>query len=110
MNKKEKAKTMLLAMNLISSEYNPFEGMTFEEMIMAVDPKIMDYCFALTIEIRKLLSEGYAEDEILALIEELKFNIEENISEKEAQFLKKDAKKTLKLMINNKQKENDIYE
>jgi len=52
MNKNEKAKTMLFAMNLISSEYNPFCGMTFEEMLMATDTKMMDNSLWLTIEIR----------------------------------------------------------
>ena len=110
MDKNEKVKRILIGMSLISSEYSPFQGHTLEEMMMAIDTKIMDYTLWLTIEIRKLLEEGYTEEEITALIEELKFDIDENINEKEAKYIKKDAKKTLKLMLKNQKKENDIYE
>ena len=53
---------------------------------------------------------GYEYCKLLEIVPDYILGDFDSISEKEAQFLKKDAKKTLKLMINNKQKENDIYE
>lgn len=98
----------LFGMSLImSSDYNMFKGLTFDEMLMAIDQKIMNITLGITFEIRELLEQGYTEKEIINLIHNIKFDDEDNINEKEADYIKKDAKKTLRLIINNKEKEND---
>lgn len=98
----------LLGMAMVmSSEYNPFRGLSFEEMIMAMDDKIMNITLGITFEIRELIEKGYSEEDIIDMIQNIKFDNEDNISDKEAEYIKKDAKKTLKLIIDNKEKEND---
>lgn len=95
---------MMMNMN---SEYNMFNDLTFDEMILAMDERIMSITLGLTFEIRELIDNGYSYEQIYDLIQNIKFEEEENISEREAEYIKKDAKKTLKLIINNKEKEND---
>lgn len=98
---------MMMSMN---SEYNMFSGLTFDEMLMAMDEKIMNITLGITFEIRELLDKGYSEEEIIDMIKNIHFDDEENINLEEAEFIKKDAKKTLRLIINNKEKEIDKYE
>lgn len=95
---------------LMSSDYNIFSGLSFDEMIMAMDHKIMSITLGLTFEIRELIENGYSEEEILDMIKNIRFDNDDNVSDKEAEYIKKDAKKTLKLIINNKKEENDKYE
>lgn len=110
MNKDGLAAYMLGMIMNINSEYNMFSGLTFDEMLMAMDEKIMDITLGLTFEIRELIDEGYSYEEIYNLIQDIKFKEDINISESEAEYIKKDAHKTLKLIMDNKEKENDIYE
>jgi len=107
MNNNEKIAYLLEAIMSMTSEYNMFYGLTFDEMLMSMDKKIMNITLGIALEIRELLEEGYSESQILELIQNIKFESEDNISEEEANYIKKDAKKTLKLIINNKEKEND---
>lgn len=95
---------MIISMNC---EYNMLSGLTLDEMIIAMDEKIMDITLGLAFEIRELIEKGYSYEQIYNLIQNIKFDNEDNISDKEAEYIKKDAKKTLKLIINNKEKEND---
>ena len=95
---------MMMAMN---SEYNIFKGLTLEEMIMAMNEKIMSISLGLTFEIRELVDKGYSYEEIYDLIQDIKFNEEDDVSDKELEYIKKDAHKTLKLIIDNREKEND---
>ena len=95
---------MIMSMN---SEYNMLSGLTLDEMLIAIDEKIMNITLGLTFEIRELIEKGYSYEQIYNLIQDIKFDNEENISEREAEYIKKDAKKTLKLIIDNKEKEND---
>lgn len=107
MNKFEKEFYAFSMAMLMSSDYNIFSGLSFEEMLMAMDHKIMSITLGLTFEIRELLEKGYSEEQIISLIQNIKFDDEDNVSDREAEYIKKDAKKTLKLIINNKEKEND---
>lgn len=107
MNKFEKEFYAFSMAMLMSSDYNIFSGLSFEEMLMAMDHKIMSIALGLTFEIRELLEKGYSEEQIISLIQNIKFDDEDNVSDREAEYIKKDAKKTLKLIINNKEKEND---
>ena len=91
----------------INSEYNMLSGFSLDEMLIAIDEKIMNITLGLTFEIRELIDKGYSYEQIYNLIQDIKFNDEDNISDKEADYIKKDAKKTLKLIIDNKEKEND---
>ena len=95
---------MMMSMN---SEYNMFNNLTLDEILIAMDEKIMSITLGLTFEIRELIDKGYTYEQIYNLIQDIKFDDEENISEREAEYIKKDAKKTLKLIMNNKEKEND---
>lgn len=95
---------MIMSMN---SEYNVFRGLTFDEMLIASDERIMNMTLGLTFEIRELIDEGYSYQQIYDLIQDIKFNDDENISDREAEYIKKDARKTLKLIMDNKEKEND---
>ena len=91
----------------INSEYNVFKGLTLEEMIMAMNEKIMSISLGLTFEIRELVDKGYSYEQIYDLIQDIKFDEEDNVSDKELEYIKKDAHKTLKLILDNKEKEND---
>ena len=95
---------MLFSMN---SEYNMFSGLTLDEMVMAMDEKIMSITLGLTFEIRELIEKGYSYEQIYSMIQDVKFNDEDNVSDRELEYIKKDAHKTLKLILNNKEKEND---
>ena len=95
---------MMMAMN---SEYNMFKGLTLEEMVMAMDEKIMSITLELTFEIRELIDKGYSYEQIYDLIQDIKFNEEDNVSDRELEYIKKDAHKTLKLILNNREEEND---
>ena len=107
MNKFEKEFYAFSMAMLMSSDYNMFSGLSFEEMIMAMDHKIMSITLGITFEIRELIEKGYSYEEIYELIQNITFDKEDNVSDREAEYIKKDAKKTLKLIINNKKKEND---
>ena len=91
----------------INFEYNMLSGFSLDEMLIAIDEKIMNITLGLTFEIRELIDKGYSYEQIYNLIQDIKFNDDENISDKEADYIKKDAKKTLKLIMDNKEKEND---
>lgn len=107
MNKFEEGIYLLGMAMCMSSDYNMFKGLSLEEMVMAMDHKIMSMTLGLTFEIRELVDKGYTYEQIYNLIQEIKFDEEDNISVREAEYIKKDARKTLKLIINNKEKEND---
>ena len=95
---------MMMSMN---SEYNMFNSLSFEEMVMAMDEKIMSITLGLTFEIRELIDKGYSYEQIYNLIQDIKFDDYDNVSDRELEYIKKDAHKTLKLIFNNKEKEND---
>ena len=95
---------MMMSMN---SEYNIFNGLTLDEMVMATNEKIMSITLGLTFEIRELIDKGYSYEQIYNLIQDIKFDEEDNVSDRELEYIKKDAHKTLKLILNNKEKEND---
>ena len=107
MNRFEKEFYAFSMAMLMSSEYNIFNGLSFDEMIMAMDHKIMSITLGLTFEIRELIEKGYSYEQIYELIQNINFDEEDNVSEREAEYIKKDARKTLKLIMNNKEKEND---
>ena len=107
MNKDWLAAYILGMMMSMDSEYNMFNNLTLNEMIIAMDEKIMSITLGLTFEIRELIDKGYSYEQIYNLIQDIKFNEEENVSEREAEYIKKDANKTLKLIMDNKEKEND---
>ena len=91
----------------INSEYNMLSGLSLDEMLIAIDEKIMNITLGLTFEIRELIEKGYSYEQIYNLIQDFKFDNEDNISDIEKEYIKKDARKTLKLIINNKEKEID---
>ena len=98
---------LLGMMMSINSEYNMFKGLTLEEMVIAMDEKIMSITLRLTFEIRELIDKGYSYEQIYNLIQDIKFDEEDSVSDKELEYIKKDARKTLKLIIDNNEKEID---
>ena len=108
MNKK--ANLLLgLVINMINTD-PIYKEKSLEDILMYSNEKVSDITFGLTLEIRSLLENGYTEEEILASIEKLIFNKEDNLTEEEEKFIKKDAVKTLKLINKNKERGYDIYE
>ena len=104
MNKFEEEIYLLSMAMVMSSEYNMFRGLSFDEMLIAMDEKIMSITLKLTFEIRELVDNGYSYEQIYNLIQDIKFSEEDNISGRELEYIKKDAHKTLKLIINNKER------
>ena len=95
MNKDGLAGYLLGMMMSMNSEYNMFNNLTLDEMIMAMDEKIMSITLWITLEIRELIDRGYSYQQIYNLIQDIKFDEEENISEREAEYIKKMLKKHL---------------
>ena len=94
---------------IVNGEYGSYDNI--EEMLIASKEKIQDLDFAITLEIRELIEKGYTEEQIYNLIQNIKFNEEDNINVKEEEYLKKNASKTLiKIKNNLKEKENDKNE
>ena len=94
---------------IVNGKYGGYDDI--EEMLIASKENIQDLDFAIALEIRMLLDDGYSEEEIYDLIQNIKFNEEDNLSVKEEEYLKKSASKTLiKIKNNIKEKENDLYE
>ena len=104
---RERLLAYALGMMSMNSEYNIFNGLTLDEMVMAIDEKNMSITLGLTFEIRELIDKGYSYEQIYSLIQGIKFDEEDNVSERELEYIKKDAHKTLKLILNNKEKENE---
>ena len=55
----------------INSEYSMFSGLTLDEMIMAMDEKIMNITLGITFEIRELIDKGYSYEQIYNLIQDI---------------------------------------
>ena len=91
-NSKEKLFLLGMAMTM-SSDYNMFKGLTFDEMLIAMDEKIMNMTLKITFEIRELVDKGYSYEEIYNLIQNIKFDSEDNVSDKEAEYIKKEKMK-----------------
>ena len=80
-------------------------GMDYDldDILIGSNPKIFSYSNSLLFEILDLLDKGYTEEEIIRLIDNCKF--ENDLNNEEKEYLKKDAKKTLKKVINNRKGE-----
>jgi len=111
MNKKEKLAlaSRLLAFSQVVKPFSKEEYM-LEEIIFLNNKKVMDMSIRMILEIRELINEGYLEDEIIEMIENIEFHKEDNFTNEEKEFLKKDAIKSLKRIITNQNKGEDIYE
>ena len=84
----------LFALNCaLNSSY----GESFEDIIYMSREHIRDLSISLILEIRELEEKGYTYEEILNMINECNFE-EYNLSDDERNFLKRDAKKTLKIV------------
>lgn len=87
--------------NELSSE-SPFDFLYY------MDDKIMSISMGIICDIHDLIDKGYTEERIINLIENIKFKEEDNLSEEEQNFIKKDAVKTLRLIKRNINKGEDI--
>lgn len=94
---KDRVLAEILAFNAIISEAS---GYNLEEIYYLSNPKIMDYSVSIILEIHELLDKGYSYDEILEMIEDI--NLKKELEEDEVFFLKKDARKSLKLIYERK--------
>lgn len=100
-------KLLLVSMLFRDSDYD-----TIEDIIYSIEnEKIMEIRLSLTMEIIELYEElGYSYDEIVDMIEKVNF-VDDNLTDDEKEYLKKDAKKVLNIRKKiNKKKENDKYE
>lgn len=81
------------------------EGYSLDDILLGSNPKIFDYSNRLLFEIFDLLEDGYSEEDIIRLINECKFDGVNDLNDDEKDYLRSDAKKTLKKIINNRKGE-----
>lgn len=72
-------------------------GDSLDDIIYMSKDYIRDISISLIFEIRELEEQGYTYEEIFEMINKCDFN-EYNLSDDEKIFLKRDAKKTLKIV------------
>ena len=96
MSNSEKILAQFFAINsLINGSYSQ----NLEELIYMSNEDVRDLSISLILEIRQLEEEGYTYEEILNLINECDFS-KYDLKDDEKDFLKRDAKKTLKIVYN----------
>ena len=93
LNGKEKLISETLA---LVSALSSYFGYTLEETYYLSKEKIMSISISLICEICDLIDKGYTYEEIEALITNAKFE-DLDLSSDEIAFLRRDAKKTLKI-------------
>ena len=76
-----------------------------DDIFIGSNPKIMSYSNSLLFEILELLDKGYTEENIIRIINECEFNGVNDLNNEKKNYLKSDAKKTLKKIINNRKGE-----
>lgn len=76
-----------------------------DDIFIGSNPKIFDYSNKLLFEMLDLLEDGYSEEDIIRLINECEFNGINDLNKEEKNYLKSDAKKTLKKIVNNRKGE-----
>lgn len=76
-----------------------------DDILIGSNPKIFNYSNRLLFEIYDLLEDGYSEEDIIRLINDCEFNGIDDLNDEEKNYLKNDAKKTLKKIINNRKGE-----
>ena len=81
------------------------EEYSLDDIFIGSNPKIFDYSNKLLFEIFDLLEDGYSEEDIIRLINECKFDGVNDLDDNEKNYLRNDAKKTLKRIINNRKGE-----
>lgn len=101
MNNKEKIMLETLCLAICESS-----GYTLEEMWYLSNEKIMNQSVQLICEISDLIEQGYTYDEINEAIENAKFE-ELDLNEEEKSFLRRDAKKILKIKFKQKGDKNN---
>ena len=80
-------------------------GYDLDDIFIGSNPKIFDYSNRLLFKILELLDKGYNEEDIIRMINEYEFNGINDLNDEEKNYLKNDAKKTLKKIINNRKGE-----
>lgn len=101
----DELKELFMAFPIVSAICNA-SGYSLEEMYYLSDEKMMNNSIKLICEICDLIEEGYTYDEINEAIENATFD-DLDLSESEKSFLRKDAKKTLKIKFNKGDKNNE---
>lgn len=76
-----------------------------DDILIGSNPKIFDYSNRFLFDILDLLDKGYSEEDIIRLINDCEFNGINDLNNEEKNYLKSDAKKTLKKIINNRKGE-----
>lgn len=80
-------------------------GYDLDDIFIGSNPKIFNYSNRFLFEILELLDKGYDEEDIIRMINEYEFNGINDLNDEEKNYLKNDAKKTLKKIINNRKGE-----
>lgn len=101
----DELKELFMAFPIVSAICNA-SGYSLEEMYYLSDEKIMNQSVQLICEISDLIEQGYTYDEINEAIENTKFE-ELDLNEEEKSFLRRDAKKTLKIKYKQKGDKNN---
>lgn len=98
-----KEKLLFQTLGIISSISGG--GYSLDDIFIGSNPKIFDYSNRLMFEIFELLDKGYTEEDIIGMINECEFNGIDDLNDDEKDYLRSDAKKTLKKIINNRKGE-----
>ena len=100
-------------LSLITS-FGSMNDNTYSDMLLFYDEKLMSYQVSLVMDIDELLDRGYSKEEIINII--ISCNFMENdpeLSEKEAEYLRKEALRLLdiryKLYLEEKNKKTKKY-
>lgn len=72
-------------------------GYSFDDMYYLSDPKMMNISVSLIMEIRDLKDKGYTYEEIFDLVQSMDLS-QDNLTEDEYSFIKRDAVKNLKII------------
>ncbi len=91
--------TLGIISSLSGKEYS------LDDIFIGSNPKIFNYSNSLLFEIIDLLDKGYCEEDIVGLINECEFNGINDLDDNEKNYLRNNAKKTLKKIIDNRKGE-----
>lgn len=92
---------LLLFPTLFGNEY----GDSLEDIMYCLNERVRDIRLCLTFEVIELYEDKkYSYDEIIQMIDNIHFDVEDNLTENEKNYLKKDAKRVLDIRVSLKNK------
>ena len=100
-----KHRLLLETFAIIQSVSGGYSFDSIDDLLMKSNPKVFNYSNSILCEMLNLLEENYSEEDIILGIDNMRLDDIDELSSKEKEYLKKDAKKTLKRIINNRKGE-----